>query len=125
MALPGTVPVTLESDAEQATAQAENVLSETGLPAEAPSPDTPFADAPALRAARPAKTETVSAEKTQSAKPETESRPEREATNILSVYPEVPVVHMTSDGLGFFKDFEARNHADMLRDKTATTVKRK
>jgi len=60
-----------------------------------------------------------------SAKPETESRPEREATNILSVYPEVPVVHMTSDGLGFFKDFEARNHADMVRDKTATTVKRK
>ena len=119
------MPVTLESDAEQATAQAENVLSETGLPAEVPSPDTPFADAPARRAARPAKTGPVSAEKTQLAKPETESRPEQEATNILPVYPEAPVVHMTSDRLGFFKDFEARNHADTLRDKTATTVKRK
>ena len=38
---------------------------------------------------------------------------------------EAPVVYMTSNGFGFFRESEARNHAATLRDKAVITVKRK
>ena len=48
-----------------------------------------------------------------------------EAGRILAAYPDAPVVYMTSNGFGFFRESEARNHAATLRDKAVITVKRK
>ena len=53
------------------------------------------------------------------------SRLKAEAGRILAAYPDAPVVYMTSNGFGFFKESEARNHAATLRDKAVITVKRK
>lgn len=53
------------------------------------------------------------------------SRLEIEAGRILAAYPDAPVVYMTSNGFGFFRESEARNHAATLRDKAVITVKRK
>ena len=43
----------------------------------------------------------------------------------MAAYPDAPVVYMTSNGFGFFRESEARNHAATLRDKAVITVKRK
>lgn len=53
------------------------------------------------------------------------SRLKAEAGRILAAYPDAPVVYMTSNGFGFFRESEARNHAATLRDKAVITVKRK
>lgn len=53
------------------------------------------------------------------------SRLKAEAGRILAAYPDAPVIYMTSNGFGFFRESEARNHAATLRDKAVITVKRK
>lgn len=53
------------------------------------------------------------------------SRLKAEAGRILAAYPDAPVVYMTFNGFGFFRESEARNHAATLRDKAVITVKRK
>lgn len=53
------------------------------------------------------------------------SRLKAEAGRILAAYPDAPVVYMTSNGFGFFRESEARDHAATLRDKAVITVKRK
>ena len=53
------------------------------------------------------------------------SRQKAEAGRILAAYPDAPVVYMTANGFGFFRESEARNHAATLRDKAVITVKRK
>ena len=53
------------------------------------------------------------------------SRLKAEAGRILAAYPDAPVVYMTSNGFGFFRESAARNHAATLRDKAVITVKRK
>ena len=55
----------------------------------------------------------------------TENRLAAEAERIFAVYPDASVVYMTSNGFGFFKESEARNHANTLRDKAVITIKRK
>lgn len=50
---------------------------------------------------------------------------EKEGERILAEYPDAPEVFMTTNGFGFFRETDARNHAAALRDKTVTTVKRK
>lgn len=52
-------------------------------------------------------------------------RLEKEGERILAEYPDAPEVFMTTNGFGFFRETDARNHAAALRDKTVTTVKRK
>lgn len=44
---------------------------------------------------------------------------------ILKEYPAAEEVYMTSNGFGFFREQDARNHATTLRDKTVIIVKRK
>ena len=55
----------------------------------------------------------------------TENRLAAEAERIFAAYPDASVVYMTSNGFGFFKESEARNHANTLRDKAVITIKRK
>lgn len=50
---------------------------------------------------------------------------ERAGEEILAQYPDEPKVYVTSNGFGFFRESEARNHAATLQDKTVITVKRK
>ncbi len=61
----------------------------------------------------------------ESGKSEAKNRLEREAARILADYPDSKEVCMTADGFGFFREQDARNHADTLRDKSILTVKRK
>ena len=56
---------------------------------------------------------------------ETKNRLTAEAERIFAAYPDASVVYMTSNGFGFFKETEARNHANTLRDKAVITIKRK
>lgn len=44
---------------------------------------------------------------------------------ILKEYPAATEVYMTSNGFGFFREQDARNHAATLRDKEVIIVKRK
>lgn len=53
------------------------------------------------------------------------SKAEKAARQIFSDYPDAREVYVTSDGFGFFKQSDARNHAATLREKTVVTVKRK
>lgn len=50
---------------------------------------------------------------------------ERAGNRILAAYPSASKVYITSDGFGFFREHDARNHADGLRNKHIVTVKRK
>lgn len=50
---------------------------------------------------------------------------EKEGEEILTQYPDAHVVFVTSNGFGFFRETDARNHAATLQDKTITIVKRK
>ena len=90
------------------------------------SPATAFADTPEELAARQA-AEAAAREAADRAAAESGagSRLKAEAGRILAAYPDAPVVYMTSNGFGFFKESEARNHAATLRDKAVITVKRK
>ena len=87
---------------------------------------TAFADTPEELAARQA-TEAAAREAADRATTESGvgSRLKAEAGRILAAYPDAPVVYMTSNGFGFFRESEARNHAATLRDKAVITVKRK
>jgi hypothetical protein len=87
---------------------------------------TAFADTPEELAARQA-TEAAAREAADRATAESGvgSRLKAEAGRILAAYPDAPVVYMTSNGFGFFRESEARNHAATLRDKAVITVKRK
>ena len=110
-------------DAEPSTAQAADVPVESCQTAA--SPATAFADTPAELATRIATAEASAAEKNQSVKPETKNRLEQEAARILTDYPDAAEICMTADGFGFFREQDARNHAETLRDKSILTAKRK
>lgn len=87
------------------------------------SPATAYAESPAEAAAR-----TVI-----SAAAETEPRRTAAVADALTVkgrqilkeYPAAAEVYMTSNGFGFFREQDARNHAATLRDKKVIIVKRK
>ena len=108
----------------------KQLLDDTPAPAgedERPlSAVTAFADTPEELAARQA-TEAAARESADRATTESGvgSRLKAEAGRILAAYPDAPVVYMTSNGFGFFRESEARNHAATLRDKAVITVKRK
>lgn len=85
------------------------------------APATAFADTPEELAAA----QTAEAADRAAAESGAGSRLKAEAGRILAAYPDAPVVYMTSDGFGFFRESEARNHAATLRDKAVITVKRK
>lgn len=80
---------------------------------------------PEEKATRVATAEAAAAEKKPSVKPEAKNRLEQEAVRILADYPDAAEIRMTADGFGFFREQDARNHADTLRDKSILTVKRK
>jgi hypothetical protein len=48
-----------------------------------------------------------------------------EATEFFKEYPDASAFHFTSDGLAFFQQGDARNHANGLEDKTVITKIRK
>lgn len=116
------------SDDESGTAdrQSDDAPATAGEDKRPLSPATAFADTPEELAARQA-AEAAAREAADRAAAESEagSRLKAEAGRILTAYPNAPVVYMTSNGFGFFKESEARNHAATLRDKAVITVKRK
>ena len=98
------------SDDESGTADRQT----DDTPATAGEDERPLSEAAAREAADRATTESGVG-----------SRLKAEAGRILAAYPDAPVVYMTSNGFGFFRESEARNHAATLRDKAVITVKRK
>ena len=116
------------SDDESGTAdrQTDDTPGTAGKDERPLSPATAFADTPEELAARQA-AEAAAREAADRAAAESGagSRLKAEAGRILAAYPDAPVVYMTSNGFGFFKESEARNHAATLRDKAVITVKRK
>ena len=116
------------SDDESGTAdrQTDDTPATAGEDERPLSPATAFADTPEELAARQA-AEAAAREAADRAAAESGagSRLKAEAGRILSAYPDAPAVYMTSNGFGFFKESEARNHAATLRDKAVITVKRK
>ena len=93
------------------------------------SPATAFANTPEEIADRKAAAVAARKEKKKENRTAKESRTENrlaaEAERIFAAYPDASVVYMTSNGFGFFKESEARNHANTLRDKAVITIKRK
>lgn len=85
------------------------------------SPATAFANTQEELAARRAATENPA----QEPKAEVDPALEKQGLEILAAYPDATEVYMTSNGFGFFRETDARNHAATLRNKTVTTVKRK
>ena len=116
------------SDDESGTAdrQTDDTPATAGEDERPLSAVTAFADTPEELAARQA-TEAAAREAADRATTESGvgSRLKAEAGRILAAYPDAPVVYMTSNGFGFFRESEARNHAATLRDKAVITVKRK
>ena len=116
------------SDDESGTAdrQTDDTPATAGEDERPLSAVTAFADTPEELAARQA-TEAAARESADRATTESGvgSRLKAEAGRILAAYPDAPVVYMTSNGFGFFRESEARNHAATLRDKAVITVKRK
>ena len=108
------------SDDESGTAdrQTDDTPATAGEDERPLSAVTAFADTPEELAAR----EAADRATTESG---VGSRLKAEAGRILAAYPDAPVVYMTSNGFGFFRESEARNHAATLRDKAVITVKRK
>ena len=136
----GEAPAKSESAEQPATAQTqakeenceqqpESTPEQTGGEKQPPSPATAFANTPEEIADR--KTAAAAARKEEKKENRTEresgteNRLAAEAERIFAVYPDASVVYMTSNGFGFFKDSEARNHANTLRDKAVITIKRK
>lgn len=111
-------PVETSQEAEKPAAETTAKKKE-----DAPlSPATAYAGSPAELAARAAETEAArSAEQPKSAS----DGLTKKGRQILKEYPAADVVYMTSNGFGFFREQDARNHAATLRDKTVTIVKRK
>ena len=109
--------------------QPESTPEQTGGEKQPPSPATAFANTPEEIADR--KTAAAAARKEEKKENRTEresgteNRLAAEAERIFAVYPDASVVYMTSNGFGFFKESEARNHANTLRDKAVITIKRK
>lgn len=110
-----------EAEASQKTADVSTEKKE-----DAPlSHATVYADNPSVVAARTAEAKAT----------DNESRPRPTATatdnlrdkgrQILKEYPAAMEVYMTSNGFGFFREQDARNHSATLRDKTVIIVKRK
>lgn len=87
------------------------------------SPATAYADSPAEAAARAAETE--AADRTEQSQPAASDSLTAKGQQILKEYPAADEVYMTSNGFGFFREQDARNHATTLRDKTVINVKRK
>ena len=132
----GEAPAKSESAEQPATAQTqakeencEQQPEQTGGEKQPPSPATAFANTPEEIADR--KTAAAAARKEEKKENRTEresgteNRLAAEAERIFAVYPDASVVYMTSNGFGFFKESEARNHANTLRDKAVITIKRK
>ena len=111
-------PVEISQEAEKPAAETTAKKKE-----DAPlSPATAYAGSPAELAARAAETEAArNAERPKSAS----DGLTKKGRQILKEYPAADVVYMTSNGFGFFREQDARNHAATLRDKTVTIVKRK
>ena len=103
------------SDDESGTAdrQTDDTPATAGEDERPLSAVTAFADTPEELAAR------------QAAEAAAREAADRAAAESGAAYPDAPVVYMTSNGFGFFKESEARNHAATLRDKAVITVKRK
>lgn len=109
-----------EAEASQKTADVSTEKKEDATL----SPATAYADNPADVTARIAQTKAT-----------VETHPQRtvaaadtltvKGRQILEEYPAAMEVYMTSNGFGFFREQDARNHADTLRDKTVIIVKRK
>lgn len=87
------------------------------------SPATTYAGSPAEAAARAA--ETAAAETGQRCTAEVADALTAKGRQILEEYPAAAEVYMTSNGFGFFREQDARNHAATLRDKKVIIVKRK
>lgn len=136
----GEAPAKSESTEQPATAQTqakeenrkqqpESTPEQTGEEKQPPSPATAFANTPEEIADRKAAAAAARKEEKKENRTAKESRTENrlaaEAKRIFAAYPDASVVYMTSNGFGFFKESEARNHANTLRDTTVTTIKRK
>ncbi|WP_304721284.1 hypothetical protein [uncultured Alistipes sp.] len=85
------------------------------------SPATAYADTPAEVAARAAE----AADWTEQPRTAAPDRLTVKGRQILKEYPTAEEVYMTSNGFGFFREQDARNHATTLRDKSVIIVKRK
>ena len=85
------------------------------------SPATAYADSPAEVAARVAE----AADRTEQPRPAVSDSLTTKGRQILKEYPAAEEVYMTSNGFGFFREQDARNHATTLRNKTVIIVKRK
>ena len=123
---PGLRPDSASDESGTADRQTDDTPATAGEDERPLSAVTAFADTPEELAARQA-TEAAAREAADRATTESGvgSRLKAEAGRILAAYPDAPVVYMTSNGFGFFRESEARNHAATLRDKAVITVKRK
>ena len=136
----GEAPAKSESAEQPATAQTqakeenceqqpESTPEQTGGEKQPPPPATAFANTPEEIADRKAAAAAARKEEKKENRAEresgTENRLAAEAERIFAAYPDASVVYMTSNGFGFFKESEARNHANTLRDKAVITIKRK
>lgn len=86
------------------------------------SPAAAYAGSPAELAARAS--ETAAASNTKQSESASDSLSAK-GRQILKEYPAAEEVYMTSNGFGFFREQDARNHAATLRNKTVIIVKRK
>lgn len=90
------------------------------------SPATTYAGSPAEAAARTAEAAAAAAAETgPRCTAAVADALTAKGRQILEEYPAAAEVYMTSNGFGFFREQDARNHAATLRDKTVINVKRK
>lgn len=112
-----------EKAAREATEKATEDAVKGALDGEHPSSASAFVGTRAELAARQQAAEATTQ---QTAEPKTESKAllEKAGAQILAEYPDARVIYMTSNGFGFFREADARNHAATLQDKAVTTIKR-
>lgn len=111
-----------QPEQEAAEASQEKAGSSTEQNEDVPlSPATAYADTPAEVAARAAE----AADRTEQPRTAAPDRLTVKGRQILKEYPTAEEVYMTSNGFGFFREQDARNHATTLRDKSVIIVKRK
>lgn len=124
-----TVSTQTQAKEENCGQQPEVTSEQSGVEKQPPSPATAFTNTPEeiadRKAAVAAARKEGKKENRTARKSETENRLAAEAKRIFTAYPDASVVYMTSNGFGFFKESEARNHANTLRDTTIITIKRK
>lgn len=90
------------------------------------SPATTYAGSPAEAAARAAEAAAAAAAETgPRCTAAVADALTAKGRQILEEYPAAAEVYMTSNGFGFFREQDARNHAATLRDKKVIIVKRK